>query len=975
VFSYIGFKDYSVALTSQTKLIITMEQATTNLDEVVVIGYGKQSRRTLTSAISKVEMDDLKNTSLTNVIGNLNGKVSGARIYTNSGQPGEAPKIVIRGGSSISGGSDPLVLVDGVEMSLNEVNPADVESIQILKDAASTAIYGSRASNGIVVVTTKTGKRATKPTITFTTDFSVQDIESYYDLCTTEQYINIIRPSVARGPHPEWNSANGYAYSSSNNATSPFTTRYLMDGETIPDGWSSMADPIDPSKTLIWQETDNLDLAFSPALRQNYHVGVNGGSEHITYSAGIGYTDDKGVSVGTGWKRFSANANAEVFVTKKFRIITKFTLSNTDTQNYSSQQAAITRSLYLPNTLRIRYEDGTLASGYNATASSLLWWTDVHQRTNTGRQTMLLGGFKWDIIDGLSLNGNASTYINESKSSTFDKANAFSSARDAQSSSSETSRNLYELTANYIKSFGNHNLNAMIGASYQKIYNQTLKAAGNGASSDAIMTLNACATPTTVYSYNSSEALAGIFGRVSYDYANKYFVSASIRRDGSSRFGSNNMWAYFPSVSAGWLMTEEEFMQGAKNVLSTLKLRGSYGLTGNNSISLYLAEGNYAVTKFNEEAAVITSAMPNQNLRWETTRQTDLGFDLGLFNDRINIILDGYNKLTDGLLFDKTLPNTSGYSSVKTNIGKVRFYGFDIEIRTKNIVRENFEWSSDFTWSFVKNTVVKLPDNGQENNRIGGYTGADGSRFGGTAEGEPLYRLWGYKKAYLIDTDEQAANAMYDEQSKGYDYKTGKSTKGKKFAGDYEWTDRDGDGKITSQDMFCLGSTVPHSTGGFGNTFRYKNWSFRVFADWALGHSMIDVAYKYHMMSTFNGNTVLCTDALNAWTKPGDAAHTDFARIAAHDSNESWNYRRDSDVVTFKADYLCIRDVSLSYSVPKHIIDKWRIGGLTIFLSGNNLHYFTAVQATPPEISTTNDEASAGYPRLFRVTGGFNFKF
>ena len=241
--------------------------------------------------------------------------------------------------------------------------------------------------------------------------------------------------------------------------------------------------------------------------------------------------------------------------------------------------------------------------------------------------------------------------------------------------------------------------------------------------------------------------------------------------------------------------------------------------------------------------------------------------------------------------------------------------------------------------------------------------------------GEPLYRIWGYKKAYLIDNDEQAAKAMYDESSKGFDYKTGQSTKGKKFAGDYEWEDRDGDGKITSQDMFCLGSSVPHSTGGLCNTFRYKNWSLRVYMDWALGHSMIDVAFKYHMMSTWNGNTVLMKEALTAWQAPGDAANTQWARIAAHDSNESWNYRRDSDVVTFKCDYLCLRDVSLSYNLPKSLTDRLKLGSCNVFVSGNNLHYFTAVQATPPEISTTNDEAATGYPRLYRVTAGVNLSF
>ena len=973
--SCIGFKDQEIVVSGQSKLIITMDMDKTALDEVVVIGYGKQSRRTLTSAVSKVEMDDLKNTSITNALGSLNGKVSGARIYNASGQPGESPTVVIRGGSAISGSNAPLILVDGVERSLNTVNPADIESIQILKDAASTAIYGSRASNGIVLVTTANGKRSTKPVITFSTDFSVQDIESYYDFCTTEEYLSIIRPSVARGPNPKWNSNNGYAYSSANSATSAFTTRYLNEGESIPTGWKSMTDPVDPSKTLIYEDHDIIRLAFNPALRQNYHIGVNGGTEMITYSAGIGYTDDAGVAYKTGWNRFSAHAAGDMFITKNFKVFTKFAHQESETDNYSSQANAITRSLYLPGTLRLYYDDGSFASGYNATASSLLWWTNVHQRTNLLKQTTLQGGFNWNILEGLSLNGTASDYISSSQNSTFDRANSFSSARDAYAAFSETQRLLYESTLNYNKAFNEHHLSAMLGASYQVTTVRDLNAKGKGASSDNIETLNASAEPVSVYSYISKETLAGLFSRLQYDYANKYLFSASVRRDGSSRFGKNNKWAWFPSVSAGWLITEEDFMKPAKDILSTLKLRASYGKTGNNSISLYAAEGRYTVDKYNGEAAVYASSMPNQNLRWEVTTQKDAGLDIGLFKDRLNLLVDVYDKVTENLLFSKNLPNTSGFSSVSTNIGSVRFYGFDVEINSQNVRTEDFDWNTTFTWSFVKNKVLKLPDNGQEKNRIGGYTGTDGSRYGGTAEGEPLYTLWGYKVDYLIDNDAQAATALYDESAIGYDYRDGKKIKGRKFAGDYEWVDRDGDGKITSQDMFCLGSSVPHSTGGLNNTFRYRNWTLRVFTDWALGHSMIDVAFKFHMMSTFNGNTILMKEALNAWKQPGDAAKTKWARIAAHDSAENWNYRRDSDAVTFKCDYLCIRDVSLSYALPKSITDRLRMAGCNIFISGNNLHYFSAVKGTPPEVSTDNNNSSTGYPRIMRITGGFNIQF
>ena len=445
-------------------------------------------------------------------------------------------------------------------------------------------------------------------------------------------------------------------------------------------------------------------------------------------------------------------------------------------------------------------------------------------------------------------------------------------------------------------------------------------------------------------------------------------------RDGSSRFGTNHKWAYFPGVSVGWVISEENFLK-RNQTLSFLKLRSSIGQTGNNAAGIYTAQGAYdASYKYNSLAGIVNTLMPNPNLTWETTTQIDLGIDAGFLKDKILLNIDLFNKRTDDLIFSKPLPNTSGFSSIETNVGSVRFYGFDIELTSKNIQSKDFSWETSFSWGFVKNKVVSLPDNGQVKNRIGGTYLPDGKSFGGIAEGEPLYRLYGYKVDYLIDTEEQAANARYDELAKGWDYKTQTFTKGKKFAGDYEWKDRNGDGKITEVDQFELGVTVPHSTGGLTNTFTYKDFSLRIYLDWAIGHTLIDTDFKYHMMSTFSGNTNLSREALDAWMRPGDAANTKWARIAAHDSNENWNYRRDSDIVTFKGDYLCIRDVSLGYNLPTDLTKRIGMQSATVFVSGNNLHYFTAVQATPPEVGNINS-SSTGYPPIRRFSLGFKVQF
>lgn len=972
-FSYVGFQPQEIRITDQERMNVVLNVSTVALDEIMVVAYGTQSRRTLTSSVSKVNTQELENMAVNNVMDALKGKVAGVRIYGNSGQPGQAPNIIIRGGSSINKSNSPLILIDGFERSYNEVNPNDIESIQVLKDAESTALYGSRASNGIVLITTKSGTN-NAPRITFQTDLSLQQIERYYDLGNAEDYISILRPSVARSPNSQWNSQNNNGYSSANTESSPFSTRYLQPGESVPAGWKSMPDPLDPTQTLIFQDNNMLDVAFRSALRQNYYLGIDGGDEKMKYAVSVGYTDDEGVALASGWKRFSTRAMADSRVRDNLRVYSQINYQRSSTSDYSSQRNAITRSLLLPPTQKLYHEDGTPVKGYNKTASPLPWWVNAHQRETILHQTNVSGGFDWGITDQLIATGTATTYFSTEEFDGFQRANDFNSLRPASSTLDNTERAQVEGLLKYNNTFGYHSLSGLMGASYINTKGKSLTAAAQGASSDKIETLNAAPEKTNATTSKTEEVLASMFGKISYNYKNKYLLSASLRRDGSSRFGINNKWAYFPGVSAGWVVSEENFL--ANNpTFSFLKLRTSLGQTGNNAAGLYTAQGVYAATyKYNNAAGIVNTAMPNANLTWETTTQFDIGLDAGFLKEKILLTFDVFNKRTDNLIFSKPLPNTSGFSSIETNIGSVRFYGFDLEITSKNIQTKDFTWETSFAWGYIKNQVVSLPDNGQDNNRIGGTYMPNGESYGGIAEGEPLYRIYGYKVDFIIDNDEQAQNARYDELARGWDYKEQKFTQGKKFPGDYEWRDRNGDGKITEVDQFELGVSVPHSTGGLTNTFTYKDFSLRVYLDWAIGHTILDQDYLGYMMSTFNGNANVLKRALKAWKQPGDAANTKLARIASHDSNENWNYRRTSDVLTFKGDYLCIRDISFSYNLPKTLLSKIGLFKASVFVSGNNLHYYTEVPATPPEVSVINN-ASTGYPPIRRYTVGLNLTF
>lgn len=982
IYSFVGYKPQEQSIADSRPVNIKLSISTVGLDEVVVVGYGTQSRRTITSAITKVGGEALKNIPISTVGEGLKGKIAGARLYSNNNTPGADVTIRIRGGSSINKSNDPLILVDGVERAFSGINPNDIESIEILKDAASTAIYGSRASNGVVLITTKKGDFGKKANITFEANLAMQEPETLYDFMNAEDYLRTVRPAVAIGPNSKYNQMDGYSASSGNTASSIYSTRYLKDGETVPAGYKSMIDPIDPTKTLIFQDNNFQDEIYKKALWQNYYVGIDGGNDGIKYSSSIGYTDDGGVALATGFQRLSMRSAMDIKINEHLNFASGFDYSKTDSEEYSNQMNVISRGLATPPTQKKYNDDGTPTKGYNATSPNPIWYKYYNDQSTVDKRLSAYGKLTYRIIDGLKADVQLSTYNHHSKDDSFMKANEFNGLRPTTSSFGELNRNKLEAYGTYNKSILNHSFSVMAGYSYQRDKNQALSASVTGASSDKVPTLTAGPDKTDATSSFTEDVTIGYFGRLSYDFKKKYLFSATFREDASSRFASGHQWGFFPGASAGWVVSDESFMKNIKN-LDNLKLRVSYGQTGNNSIGLYDAYGKYSTSaKYNGIAGIVPSTMPNTELTWEVSTQLDAGFDLSIFNNRLSISGDYFNKITDNLLFSKELPNTSGFSNVQTNIGKVKFYGFDIEVSSTNIQTKDFSWNSKLTWSFVKNKVLKLPDNGREKNRIGGITLADGTSFGGTAEGESLYSYYGYVVDHIIETQEGADNAIYDSKAKGYRFSDKKKIAGRKEIGDYEWKNRDGslqrNGKdyIDDQDQFLLGYTVPTSTGGLNNSFSYKNFNLNIFLDWALGHSIQNSSEMRYFMNTFANNYTLIDEVKECWSKPGD--NTKYARFTANDPDDgNSNFSRSSNVFNYKGDYLCIREVSLQYNVPSSKLGKFGIQNLAFTLSGNNLHYFTAVKGVSPEVgtSTTYNSSYYNYPPIRRFSAGIKVTF
>lgn len=993
VFSYLGFNTENIQVTNKTVINVVMQEdeSMTQLEETMVVGYGSQSKRTVTSAITKVKGEELQNTPVNSVGDALKGRVSGARVYSTDNTPGAEPTILIRGGSSIDGSNSPLILVDGIERDLSGINPNDIESMEVLKDAASTAIYGSRASNGVVLITTRQGSASNGPRISFEGSWGFSQTERNIEYLNSEQAITLMRKRLIQGPHPEYTTANNYAYSSGNTTASMYSTRYLQPGESVPAGYQSMDDPINPGNTLIFVDTDWVGEVFSnAAFWQNYYLGVDGGSDNVKYMASLGYTDDSGVAIGTDFRRFSARTNLNVRLHKKLTFKGGFDFNQTKTNAYESQYQVIARGMMTPTTQKLYYDEGEWAGtptpGYNASSPTPVFYSYYNDGEQKANKLGINGSLEYDIVDGLKGIVQASYYNFDKTADYFQRANIRNGARASRTSLVSQERQKLEAYLSYNKSFNEkHTLSAVAGYSYQLYNYKSVNAAAQDAPSDKIPTLNAGPTKTDASSIKEKEVMIGYFGRVQYDLLNRYMFTFTFREDGSSRFLPGSQWGFFPGGSVGWLISEEDFFQNVKSV-NMLKARVSYGQTGNNYVGYYDAVGLYGFgTRYDGGASIVPSSMPNRGLTWESSTQLDAGVDLGMFGNRLQISADYFNKITNNLITSKTLPNTSGFGSIKTNLGKVQFQGFDVEINTRNIVTKNFTWSSKFVWSFVKNKVLKLPDIDRIKNRIGGYTVtmADGSilEFGGIAEGESLGRFYGYQTDYIISTQEQADNARHDNNSRGWDWvtRTSKGT-GKKAIGDYEWKDLNGDNIINGQDMFYQGKMLPHSTGGFGNTLTYKNLTLNIYLDWALGHSVSNNLLQRQMCNFFANNTSLPTEILKCWDPESgqDVSEAKYARFSGNDSDDlNKNFQAASNIFTQRGDYLCIRDISLQYLLSNAALKKAKIQNITFTLSGNNLHYFTRVIGMSPEMGTSNAYATNfnTYPPIRRFSLGVKLTF
>jgi TonB-linked SusC/RagA family outer membrane protein len=1041
VFSSVGYTTEEVAAGEQTNITVYLKLMSDALTDVVVVGYTQQSRLKTTASVSKLNPEELTNTSNPSPVQALQGKVAGVSVPISAGQPGGgAVNIIIRGGTKLnvygsglgnnngtpygaSDGTSPLVVVDGVFRSLADVNPDDIESFQIMKDAASTAIYGARGANGVIVIKTITGSYNSKFTIKLNHRTTWETQARDYHYLDAEQYLRLARTTVKNTADPidKNNLLNNGGFSAGTrvytakgqygkniNYTALYDNIVAIEGQAYVDnllakGWKVMDDPINPGTKLLYADNHYQDMLWNTGVTQNENLSMNGGSDKAAYNLSFGYANQAGVLVGTNYKRYTSLGNFRFKAADNFSVDVNLSYQNIRPKYVDAYQNDLVRAIRITPLIRTFKDDGNPMPGELYTVRNrfhTLKYDDM--RTSTERFVSRVAG-NWVITKGLSFRPAFSYVMNDYRETFFRKATPADEVQPGtQRQKNDYSSNSRQLMIDQILQYefslrNTHHFMVLGGVNFTKVTGNIASLGSQRATNDYVYTIaepsttivnGVVMTNVTNFSTSLSESRsASSFGQITYDYDERYLFAATLRYDGFSNFTPENKYAWFPSVSAGWNVAKEHFW--SIDAVNALKLRASWGNAGLSELDLTDTYGGYSATAYAQGSGILRTNLSNPNLVWESTETLDLAADISLFNNRINLTVDYYNKLTKNRLASKPLPSEAPFSSITFNNGVLRNRGIEIEIGGTPIKSKGFTWKSYFSFAFNRTTIVDLPDNGRAKNRQGGDVVFDPAgkmlvEAGGFAEGERPYQLYAYRVLGVFSTDAEAAawNATKkDNLASPQGIILGKR------AGDYIFDDINNDGVIDTKDQVFMGYRTPDMIGGMQNTFSYKGLSLRVTFDYALGHLISNGALARSLGQGRAFNEGAPEEALgnDIWQKPGDV-NKKYARFSFADFDFGQrNYLRgatlgvgggygsDASTMYEKGDFLALREVTLSYNLPRNIMKKISSSGLNVFVSVYNVGYLTKYKGLNPETYTGFDPG--GYPRPRQISVGGTLKF
>lgn len=948
-FSFMGFKTESITYKKSQPMKVTLKEDLVLLDDVIVVGYGTQKTKEVTGVISNISMEDISEVQSSESADNmLQGRIAGVNIQLNSGEPGAQPTVIIRGLAAVSredgaAVSEPLYVVDGVpiisrtsdEFAISSTNviadidPSDIADITVLKDASAAAIYGSRAANGVIMITTKRGKTG-RPQINFNLRYGVNFVPQLRDIAggvkEREQVIQLYEQ------YAPYNTSLPVEYA---DITNPF--------------WNNSSD---------WQ-----GYYYNTSSTKVLNGSIRGAGDFGQYSISLGYTDNVGIQYNSGFKRYNSNMNTTFnALGNKLIINSSLAISRTDkSKNPDAISSSYSSLLPLPSDPIV---DGAMVFGVG-------YYNDLNDKIRVSTDATV------NIMNSLSYNVRLSYEYNRSMGDSFSESRRTLSASNS-SSLGESQNLLFQNTLNYAPQFSNsdHTFNILVGQSAEKSESESSSVESIESTPTLSNTVNIPYSQSTGSSNYSANTMLSLFTRVNYSYKEKYMVGASLRTDGSSKFGENNKWGLFPSASAGWNIGDEPII---KNIgwIDMMKIRGSYGVSGTTFSDNYLALGLMDVGTLDQYNSVIDisyggingftpewyDGFRNDDLTWVTSEMGNIGFDLTLLDGKIEFIFDAYEKLTKGLLLTTDLPTTSGYNQVYRNAADVMNRGLEFTFNTRTNITGMLSWDMGLNFAYNKNRVVELPDNNSDIIKVG----ESGQDFGSVVRvGTPLNGFFFYESAGIYQSE---ADIPIDPE-------TGKSLVGLQSkvltVGDRSFVDQNGDYEIDVDDRVYMGDPNPAWTGGWTNDFRIKNFSLSTVCSFVIGRDIVnsDLLDRLSLDKGFAGSPLPDFDNYSIWEKPGDDAK--FPTL------DPWNgisqiITQDSEYVE-DGSYFKVKSLSLSYNMPKNIARKLSMTKGRVYCTIDNLVTLQNYSGSDAElVSTGGFDSSGGYPMRRMVLLGFSF--
>ncbi|MFS0490698.1 SusC/RagA family TonB-linked outer membrane protein [Leadbetterella byssophila] len=926
VFTSVGYLEQKVVVNpGQTVVNVSLEDDSKLMSEVVVVGYGTQKRSDITGSVASVPKERLSNLPVNNVMQAVQGAVANVSVSQASSIPGDAPSTQIRGRNSINASSEPYVVVDGIPLSrtdgsINDINPNDVASIEILKDPSAVAIYGVNGSNGVILITTKRGTTG-KPTVRYNTYGGVEEAAHILEPASPEELLR---------RYAEY---------------SRITNTSLYNGGPVRNQfeWDNYQNGV---------TTDWLDAVMQTGVVQNHNVGISGGTENAKYFVSLDYLDQKGIVQGYNYKRYSFRTNTDVKATKYLSIGTStFIVSH----NRDGGRANLLQAAAMSPYARMYNEDGSLTQ-YPMYSEQL--WANPLLNTTTNpirRQwNISLNGYAdvnfgniWRPLAGLNYKFNAGYSFVPVRNNEYYGKSVYNMSGTGTITNNESQTYTLENIVTYNKDFGKHHFDLTgLYAAKEKYWQQAV-ATGQVFPNDDLEwgNLESASTQTVSSQADKYRSLSQM-GRLNYGFDSRYMFTLTVRRDGSSVFGKNNKYGTFPSAALAWNITNESFMQKYSDVLTNLKLRVSYGISGNEAIGVYqtlalMSSGSLAMDGRPYTTLKVQSRMGNDDLQWEKTKGFNTGLDFGLYRNRISGTIDFYKTNTFDMLLLQRIPQITGYNDVWSNIGKVANTGIELTVTSKNIVKPDFSWSSTVVFSTNKNKIVDVYGDGKDD---------IGNRW---FIGHPVGVIYDYTKVGIWQEDEieQGLNKGWDDTA---------------LPGDLKLADLNKDGKVDDNDRSILGQTAPKWTGGLTNTLTYKNFNLNIFIQTVQGALRNNPQIGGASDEMGRRSTPA---ALGYWTPENRS--NEWRSLGNHSNSHGYGFPED-------ASYTRLKDITLSYNFGQNALNKIGIGGLQLYVSGRNLYTWTNWLGWDPEardITRGSANDNLNYPMVRTYVLGANITF